>query len=927
MDPDGQFNLVKRNYVRGARSCVPEGGSPSQEFLVDVGVFLTQLIAVFGRMVTRGQIRNLVQNVSKYSRRLDDIFARHRRLRPPRTQAERCGYGCSVRPADSKTLSELYPKEFSRLEGYFSKKTSYGYGDLPMRVQMLGALVVARPARCVYESKTFANQVRRNALNRVRTRVVRRAANQFLELGAEMRAYRGLDLSPSAIQESLVRFYGKQRMVHEPLTASGSRCGKARENVPTLPQTVAWTLMRAIRVQGSDSRGFLAWHSTGSGKTIVASGIMADHFYTDRAIVYMTSVNALKSNSVETFAGNMLRFNERFRRRITAEYRSKNGDASEDKLIEYVVGRMARRKAKFVFVSFEMFMNDLTERFKAREGLKEQLRDSVIVIDEVQNLLNPSKAEIVANTYVLAFLTGDWAPWHALRGKGSVTKGVGVTIHDPEYAELKVVPMSATPGATPEETAKILNIVRPPGAPLFDLRTVDDAALADLRVRARGLVSFFDGSGDRSKFPEARYLDEYTLPMSASQYRAYVEAMRKPECRAKTANSLANPNFCKGGRRAALATPGGSLPASAAALPAYSAKIQRLAELLDTHASEKHWAYSHFFIPQSPGVQRIGVVLERVKGYKRLTADEALQMMLDMKASKGQIPSSWKREPRYVLCTDSALQYSRGGGRRAASPLDAVRYVYNHRANVDGGYVRLMLASKTFNEGVDLRAVRHIHLLEPMLSLAAERQAVGRAVRNCSHSDYPETKNWTVTVHKYISALPPENVRRNAVKLGAARKAVRATGQGSKAHQQDLEKIQKYRAALEKNPANARAKQWLAAAEARVAKRNGATGKTEAVLNRVADGFSANATGESIDALVSKSSKERGSAMQKIMSVLRDVAVDCGLLSKYHASAGIPQNCSAAGGYRSSAGGASRAVVRSSPGVSAKVVYRSPFIP
>ncbi|NBP59353.1 hypothetical protein EBU71_22920, partial [bacterium] len=53
--------------------------------------------------------------------------------------------------------------------------------------------------------------------------------------------------------------------------------------------------------------------------------------------------------------------------------------------------------------------------------------------------------------------------------------------------------------------------------------------------------------------------------------------------------------------------------------------------------------------------------------------------------------------------------------------------------------------------------VRHVHIFEPLLTFAADKQTIGRAARYCSHSDLNiEQGEWTVKVHRYISDFPED---------------------------------------------------------------------------------------------------------------------------------------------------------------------------
>lgn len=58
-------------------------------------------------------------------------------------------------------------------------------------------------------------------------------------------------------------------------------------------------------------------------------------------------------------------------------------------------------------------------------------------------------------------------------------------------------------------------------------------------------------------------------------------------------------------------------------------------------------------------------------------------------------------------------------------------------------------------EGIDLKAVRHIHVFEPLVTMASDLQTIGRARRYCSHSDLErDSDEWIVHVHRYFAEVP-----------------------------------------------------------------------------------------------------------------------------------------------------------------------------
>jgi hypothetical protein len=68
--------------------------------------------------------------------------------------------------------------------------------------------------------------------------------------------------------------------------------------------------------------------------------------------------------------------------------------------------------------------------------------------------------------------------------------------------------------------------------------------------------------------------------------------------------------------------------------------------------------------------------------------------------------------------------------------------------NTNGEKVKVVIISQTGTEGIDLKNVRQVHILEPWYNMNRIEQVIGRARRNCSHKDLPKHKrNVQVFLH------------------------------------------------------------------------------------------------------------------------------------------------------------------------------------
>ena len=75
--------------------------------------------------------------------------------------------------------------------------------------------------------------------------------------------------------------------------------------------------------------------------------------------------------------------------------------------------------------------------------------------------------------------------------------------------------------------------------------------------------------------------------------------------------------------------------------------------------------------------------------------------------------------------------------------------------NLNGATIKVIVGSQVAGEGLDLKAIRDIHILEGWFHLSKEEQIVGRGIRYCSHNGLPRVKR-NCTVNLYVNTFPAE---------------------------------------------------------------------------------------------------------------------------------------------------------------------------
>lgn len=80
---------------------------------------------------------------------------------------------------------------------------------------------------------------------------------------------------------------------------------------------------------------------------------------------------------------------------------------------------------------------------------------------------------------------------------------------------------------------------------------------------------------------------------------------------------------------------------------------------------------------------------------------------------------------------------------------------FNDPDNTNGQYISLLLMSSAVAEGIDLKRIRHVHILEPFWNYARINQVETRAIRYLSHTDLPLDQQ-NVQVYIYLSDYPKD---------------------------------------------------------------------------------------------------------------------------------------------------------------------------
>ena len=92
------------------------------------------------------------------------------------------------------------------------------------------------------------------------------------------------------------------------------------------------------------------------------------------------------------------------------------------------------------------------------------------------------------------------------------------------------------------------------------------------------------------------------------------------------------------------------------------------------------------------------------------------------------------------------LRFAMISGRVPPKERPLIVQTFNQGSNMYGDIIATLLVSETGAEGLDLKNIREVHILEPYWDMARIIQIQGRAIRKGSHEDLPETDRDVKTI-------------------------------------------------------------------------------------------------------------------------------------------------------------------------------------
>ncbi len=344
------------------------------------------------------------------------------------------------------------------------------------------------------------------------------------------------------------------------------------------------------------------------------------------------------------------------------------------------------------------FRSELGELKYGDEGMMTDLSDSIIIVDEVHNILKNRTGEALIKIL-----------------KNSVNTRLimlsATPIFDSVNLELEsLVKLLCSPqDINISDNLFIQNKKITKYFNNFSLYNFNENFLENLKTLIKGKITYFDINV--KNIPSITKNVFVKCFMSDTQYEIYKSKDNKTNFDEDTINLDIPDTETSGSYNELSIISNSSTPvfSSKADVSKHSCKIQKMVEKIK-ESEGKVFVYS-FYIPRGIELIEKALLLNGINSFRSIKGDTTKQ------------------------------------------DRDNIMSTFNSVSNLNGEKIKILIASNVLSQGVSLKAIREIHILEPTWNEQGLQQIIGRGIRNFSHDQLPESKR-NISIYKYIAKAP-----------------------------------------------------------------------------------------------------------------------------------------------------------------------------
>ena len=526
-------------------------------------------------------------------------------------------------------------------------------------------------------------------------------------------------------------------------------------------------------------RGLLVWHGTGQGKTLISAAIMVAFARNNHHVILATPKGNLDNNTPYKYAEYMIKFFPGFLRSYAQTHNLSWSNAVGQNMTKNQVSSLASKVQDALFslnvsgstkpfsiYTMDRFQNNVAGRagggvYKVHQKryahLAELMRNgeryengTVLIIDEAQNVFHSRHSRLADKLLSPSVVNAGSGNRNAPPGPFGVGKPV------------KVFALTATPGNSIAEWLQMLSLVRPAGQPVF--QTTDNlpkfmSLFSHISYKDPVHFAILKGPYDvRVGLPPLYYAALLRARKSAK------DDMRRPEQYMRSIKQSGN--FLTKTDCGVLWDAFAAVVPKASASASNNARVFKDKEMVILEvggyqkvvgpkllelaarllAPGKHYVYT-----QSKSSAKVIAALLGAQGWSKISVRDKRPRERNGRIVEGGWVNDWMARNGKTINPKRFVVYDKGGSTTKA--FDNIRDLFNARENVNGALCKVIIAFGKSYEGVDVNALRAVHLVEPLYSTQADMQAVGRGARYCGHA-WLNGVDRTVAVYRYFAVAP-----------------------------------------------------------------------------------------------------------------------------------------------------------------------------
>lgn len=163
-------------------------------------------------------------------------------------------------------------------------------------------------------------------------------------------------------------------------------------------------------------------------------------------------------------------------------------------------------------------------------------------------------------------------------------------------------------------------------------------------------------------------------------------------------------------------------------------KIHTIMEMIKKSDNNKIFVFSQF---KKHGVLKIADLLEKI-GYTRINERNLTDLNRNPKK-------------RFTVWSGDVINKETFSNK--------ILGIFNSKENDKGELLQIILGTDSITEGVSLKHVRDVHILEPWWNESKMNQVIGRAIRKYGHSRFPSENRVVNVFRHYVCGLNPSQYK------------------------------------------------------------------------------------------------------------------------------------------------------------------------